>query len=275
MLCFPEMANPEHLAILKQGVQAWNRWREENPGKGPALAEANLRGAQLPNINLLEADLTLSNVREVNLPDAEFSIAILSGASLRRAKLIRVLLIRADLLNAALREANLGYGDFTKTLVGWKAFGSVTLNHTDTIEQVIHFGPLTNAIDTSLKSKGQLPRVFLAGAAVPEKFIEFIHISSRDFNQLHSCLISYSSKDTEFAKQLHDDLGANGIRCWFAPLVEAIGGGPDASRFLVYQMDIFVPFGCLRMRQGGRKEPAASTFDMLPGINLIPMATVL
>jgi hypothetical protein len=25
------MANEEHLAILKQGVQDWNRWRKVNP----------------------------------------------------------------------------------------------------------------------------------------------------------------------------------------------------------------------------------------------------
>jgi hypothetical protein len=24
------MANPEHLAILKQGVEVWNKWRNEN-----------------------------------------------------------------------------------------------------------------------------------------------------------------------------------------------------------------------------------------------------
>ncbi len=25
------MANPEHLAILKQGVEVWNEWRKRNP----------------------------------------------------------------------------------------------------------------------------------------------------------------------------------------------------------------------------------------------------
>ena len=25
------MANPEHLAKLKEGVEAWNKWRKDNP----------------------------------------------------------------------------------------------------------------------------------------------------------------------------------------------------------------------------------------------------
>ncbi len=33
----------------------------------------------------------------------------------------------------------------------------------------------------------------------------------------HSCFISYSSKDEEFAQRLHSDLQNNGVRCWFAP----------------------------------------------------------
>ena len=38
------MANPEHLAKLEEGVEAWNKWREENPDiREPDLREAILR----------------------------------------------------------------------------------------------------------------------------------------------------------------------------------------------------------------------------------------
>jgi hypothetical protein len=41
------MSNPEHLKILKQGVEAWNKWREENPDFRPNLSGADLREAHL------------------------------------------------------------------------------------------------------------------------------------------------------------------------------------------------------------------------------------
>ena len=41
------MANPEHLAILKQGVDAWNTWRREHPLVRPDFGGANLREAHL------------------------------------------------------------------------------------------------------------------------------------------------------------------------------------------------------------------------------------
>jgi hypothetical protein len=34
------MANDEHVAMLKKGVDAWNAWREENPDIRPDLSEA-------------------------------------------------------------------------------------------------------------------------------------------------------------------------------------------------------------------------------------------
>jgi uncharacterized protein YjbI with pentapeptide repeats len=47
------MANDEHVALLKQGVDAWNAWRQANPDirhpdlRGANLTEANLSGANL------------------------------------------------------------------------------------------------------------------------------------------------------------------------------------------------------------------------------------
>src|SRR5919109_2960847 len=46
------MANEEHLARLKQGVAAWNQWREANPDIQPILAGADLREADLTRADL-------------------------------------------------------------------------------------------------------------------------------------------------------------------------------------------------------------------------------
>jgi hypothetical protein len=41
------MANDEHVALLKQGMTAWNAWRDENPDVLPNLSGADLIGADL------------------------------------------------------------------------------------------------------------------------------------------------------------------------------------------------------------------------------------
>jgi len=38
------MANPEHLAILKQGVEQWNKWRSQHPEVVANFSEAGLSG---------------------------------------------------------------------------------------------------------------------------------------------------------------------------------------------------------------------------------------
>src|SRR5687768_6911065 len=51
------MANEEHLAILRQGVEAWNAWRLEHPSVRPDLREADLRRTDLCGAHLSRADL--------------------------------------------------------------------------------------------------------------------------------------------------------------------------------------------------------------------------
>jgi hypothetical protein len=46
------MADDEHVALLKQGVAAWNAWRDENPDIRPDLSEADVGKANLHEANL-------------------------------------------------------------------------------------------------------------------------------------------------------------------------------------------------------------------------------
>jgi len=91
------MANPEHLKILKQGVEVWNKWRNEHLGIRPDLSSADLDHADLHHADLHGADLHGADLR-----NADIRLANLSGADLSDADLIG-----ADLRNADIRGANL------------------------------------------------------------------------------------------------------------------------------------------------------------------------
>ena len=92
------MTNQEHLEILRKGVEAWNRWRAENPVI-PNLQEADLRGA-----NLQEAILWLANLQEANLRVASLQEANLRVANLQEANLWGANLQGADLGGATFDE---------------------------------------------------------------------------------------------------------------------------------------------------------------------------
>ena len=104
------MPNEEHLKILKQGVEQWNKWRLENAKNAirPNLGGADLSGAKLSGANLSDAKLIDANLSGADLSDAKLIDANLSGADLSGANLIRANLIGANLSKAKLRSANLG-----------------------------------------------------------------------------------------------------------------------------------------------------------------------
>ncbi|HEY0733793.1 MAG TPA: pentapeptide repeat-containing protein [Herpetosiphonaceae bacterium] len=76
------MANEEHLAILRQGVDVWNQWREEHVDIVP---------------NLSRADLS-----ELDLRGVDFTRGILYWVILRAANLTGANLLQADLIEADL-----------------------------------------------------------------------------------------------------------------------------------------------------------------------------
>src|SRR4051794_37127603 len=104
--------NPDHLKILRQGVETWNAWRREEFSVKPYLHEANLHEANLHEANLSRAelggtDLSNANLSKADLSRADLNQADLCGANLCRAILNRAYLVRADLTATNLSRANL------------------------------------------------------------------------------------------------------------------------------------------------------------------------
>ena len=81
------MANEKQLSILRQGVETWNRWREEKPEVRVDLSEADLKQANLMGANLSEADLTETDLTWSELFGADLTRANPTGANLRGADL--------------------------------------------------------------------------------------------------------------------------------------------------------------------------------------------
>jgi uncharacterized protein YjbI with pentapeptide repeats len=222
------MANPEHLKILKQGVQQWNKWMQTRlisvfHGRGP-LEMAHLRRANLGGADLRGADLSVVNLSGANLRGAN-----LSGANLGRTRLrfdledYLVLDQGTDLRAANLTGARLfatsisgdvSDADFTGATVHQTHFADLDLSVAKGLETVVHEGPSTIGIDTIYKSRGKIPEVFLRGCGVPETFIEYMHSLVVSPIEFYSCFISYSHEDKLFARRLHDTLQGRGIRCW-------------------------------------------------------------
>jgi hypothetical protein len=97
------MADEEHVALLKQRVKVWNKWRKENPDIRP---------------NLTRADLVEANLTRAYLVGAELGRANLSGAHL----------FEANLTGAKLYET---------------VFGNTKLSNVKGLKTCVHFGPST------------------------------------------------------------------------------------------------------------------------------------
>jgi uncharacterized protein YjbI with pentapeptide repeats len=119
------VANEEHVALLRQGVETWNTWRRTYSGKFPP----DLAGADLHGMDLDGADL-----HEVYLIDTDLHGGILSGANLRYADLSGANLHGADLNGADLHEAslfgaNLSEADLSAASLHGTVLGHATLSH--------------------------------------------------------------------------------------------------------------------------------------------------
>jgi uncharacterized protein YjbI with pentapeptide repeats len=129
------MSNPDHLAKLLQGQDAWNAWRESEPDIVPDLSGAALTeragiprsilsgGLDLRRAMLQDADLSGAVLRE-----ADLTYACLEGADLRQADLSRTALVFADLSDTNLTGARLDNADLAGASLSRARLGGADLN---------------------------------------------------------------------------------------------------------------------------------------------------
>ncbi|HEU4326233.1 MAG TPA: toll/interleukin-1 receptor domain-containing protein [Roseiflexaceae bacterium] len=222
------MANDEHLAILRQGVGAWNRWRVTHGSIKPDLEDAqlfrshlrgidfsqcNLQGVNLEEANLRRADLVGANLTKVNLQRCDLRGANLSRANLESANLRYSILNRAIFAGSVLCDCNMHSATVEDTI-----FTNVDLRAVLHLDYIIHDGPSTIGIDTLYRSSGRISENFLRGCGVPDSLIEYQRslVNARDVIHYYSCVISYSSKDESFIRRLHSRMRDEQMRVWYA-----------------------------------------------------------
>lgn len=202
------VANDEHVKILKKGVKAWNKWREENPNVRPDLTGADLADAHLSGADFIEVDFSGANLRAADL----------TGDDLRGANLSRTDLVWADLSGADVSGANLSGADVTSTSLHHARFDATIISRTQIclakgLDTVIHRGPSFLDVTTVRWQEVPLPEIFLRGVGLSPELNEAPKVAKAKV-EYFSCFMSYDSTDEPFAERLHGDFQAIGIQCW-------------------------------------------------------------
>jgi uncharacterized protein YjbI with pentapeptide repeats len=111
------MANRKHLQILRQGVEAWNTWRDLHRDIEPDLTKTHVGGYNRPlfGANLRKADLRWSILDAATLGEANLGEADLRWASLERTSFAQANLARANLSQAKLRWAEFAFANLYET----------------------------------------------------------------------------------------------------------------------------------------------------------------
>src|SRR5437868_5901095 len=199
--------------LRADGVKKWNHWRQHtNKNLRVHLSHSNFSGFRLMGIDFRYADLrgcnfTKADLYNANFDGAELDLADFTFANLTKAKL------STSLSNVTFIESVFKETDFSGARMSHTTFSGIDLSEAKGLESVSHWRRSYLSIDTLFLSKGKIPVDFLRGCGVPEDFITYMDslILALKPIQFFSCFISHSSKDQDFAEQLHGDLQDRGV----------------------------------------------------------------
>ena len=194
------MANQEQLELLRQGIEGWNRWREEHSGvkvdlsgiyfineeryiSFANLSLVNLRGSSLSEADLSNTDLSEADLSNANLSNANLNCVILREADLSKANLSKADLDKVNLSGANLSEANLS---------------GASLSEVNLSRIMLRGADLSN---TSL-SKANLSKVSLSGANLSEANLSGANLSEANLNEANLSKANLNEADMRATQML-------------------------------------------------------------------------
>ena len=197
------MANPDHLAKLNEGVEAWNQWREEHPGILVDLSSADFGGTDFTGANFSRSKLVDTCFDKADLSEATLKDAVATRASLKEARLIRAVLSNsdfrdADISNALLYEARLSFTNLPRTNLkkanlDWTDLRSANLSQANLEEASLYGGNLNSAI---------LTEACLNGAYLHEATLVNAVLNNSDFSCANILATVFDNNDLQLVKGL-------------------------------------------------------------------------
>ena len=178
------MADPELLAILRRGPEAWNRHRLDTPeAETPDLSRADLAGLDLREADLHGANLTGANLTDTKLEGAvltdgqlaqvEATAARFDGATMHRARLTGAQLSESSLIDADLTGSDLTRAHLVSARLRRANLSGVQLQMANASRAVLDGAqlPVANlkgAVFSAASLEGaKLPGANLEGARLP------------------------------------------------------------------------------------------------------------
>lgn len=231
------MANEEQLAILKQGVDDWNKWRKENPGTLIDLTDADLSGAGTEDKALLNAMERRAKVRSPGGYPVLKTGLNLVGVNLKNARLIGANLDGANLEGADLSDAKLWGAKFK-----FACLGNAKLH------RINSFPPISGVHRRSFDSSGEPKQPDLTGAILTMAEFDGANLSGMNFEGLELIGSNFSMSKLQGAKfcgaRLHD---AEFRGAYFDHETEFTGAKVLDTRINRYQLERLRDYGGLTM----------------------------
>lgn len=218
------MMKQKHFEILKQGVEKWNTWREQNSEidlnlNGVDLSETNLVGVDLYEANLSEANFCGANLNYANIEFADLSGANLNGASLSGAYLEMTDFSGANLSGANLTMSHLSGALFSDANLSKAILTGADLSGTRFYDANLTLADLNDACITMADLSG----ANLSGANLSEANLHCANLSKANLKEAN--LTNANLVETNLEKANLTNCKIYGISAWNLKLQGAIQSG--------------------------------------------------